>query len=182
MNLADIQGLVFRSYRKLPHASYVLLRFQNNPAAVQRWLADSIDHIDSGVKREAGPAEGSAIRLNVAFTWRGLKALGLCGDALATFPMEFIEGLGAPWESEDEPDHRSRILGDVGASRPDEWSWGRQGDDREVHAVLLTFSRDAVALEDYVNDRISEAVNAGAIAPHTAQTLWGDFRDPNGPN
>src|SRR5262245_56646983 len=170
MNLADIQGLVFRSYRRLPHASYVLLRFRRNPDAVRFWLAAFADkeRIDSAVPKESGPACSPDVRLNIAFTYQGLEALGLHRDALATFPMEFEEGLGRRWRRADEPDHRSRILGDVGDSRPDQCSWGYQGDERAVDALLLAFARDAYALEERVRGWIAEAEGCGAIEPRTA--------------
>src|SRR5712692_1020676 len=77
------------------------------------------------------------VRLNVAFTYTGLKALGLDQDALDRFPPAFVEGLGAAWVNDNTPDHRSRVLGDVGESRSSQWEWGSQGNRTSVDAVLL---------------------------------------------
>ena len=49
--------------------------------------------------------------MTVAFTWNGLKALGVDETSLATFPEEFKQGMPA----------RADILGDTGANRPDNW-------------------------------------------------------------
>ena len=42
--------------------------------------------------------------VSVAFTWNGLRALGLDEDSLATFPEEFRQGMVA----------RAEMLGDTG--------------------------------------------------------------------
>ena len=49
--------------------------------------------------------------MTVAFTWNGLKALGVDDASLATFPEEFKQGMPA----------RAEILGDTGANHPDNW-------------------------------------------------------------
>jgi Dyp-type peroxidase family len=62
---------------------------------------------------------------NIAFTWPGLKALGIDANTLASFPEDFRDGMAA----------RASRLGDVGASAPDHWQ-GWLG-SREVHGVLM---------------------------------------------
>ena len=49
--------------------------------------------------------------VTVAFTWNGLRALGVDEASLATFPEEFRQGMAA----------RAQILGDAGANHPDHW-------------------------------------------------------------
>ena len=68
--------------------------------------------------------------VTLAFTWNGLRALGVSEDALATFPDEFREGMVA----------RADILGDTGAIIPDNWVGGLAGDD--LHAIAILFARD----------------------------------------
>jgi hypothetical protein len=68
--------------------------------------------------------------VTLAFTWNGLKALGVLQASLASFPSEFREGMAA----------RADILGDTGANHPDNWVGGLAGDD--VHAIAILFARN----------------------------------------
>ena len=68
--------------------------------------------------------------ITLAFTWNGLRALGVPEESLATFPDEFREGMAA----------RADILGDTGAAHPDNWVGGLAGDD--LHAIAILFARD----------------------------------------
>ena len=68
--------------------------------------------------------------ITLAFTWNGLRALGVADDALASFPDEFREGMAA----------RADILGDTGASAPQHWVGGLAGED--LHAIAILFARD----------------------------------------
>jgi hypothetical protein len=52
--------------------------------------------------------------VTVAFTWNGLRALGLDDASLASFPEEFKQGMVA----------RAEMLGDTGANHPDYWVGG----------------------------------------------------------
>ena len=74
--------------------------------------------------------DGSKRWVTLAFTWNGLRALGVPEDALATFPDEFREGMAA----------RASILGDTGTSAPEHWVGGLAGDD--LHAIAILFARD----------------------------------------
>jgi hypothetical protein len=49
--------------------------------------------------------------LGIAFTFEGLKALGVPQASLDRFPIEFREGMAA----------RAAILHDFGANAPDNW-------------------------------------------------------------
>ncbi|HTG88785.1 MAG TPA: hypothetical protein VL914_01280 [Vicinamibacterales bacterium] len=197
MDLSDIQGLVFHSYRGLPFAAYVLLRFEpDSSAAVQRWLAELLqsDTIDSATPKEAGPRGRPGVRVNVAFTYTGLGALGLDADVRRTFPLAFVEGLGAKWNNIDEPNHRSRALGDVGASAPYEWEWGYQGGtvgrdgrphpDRRFDALLLIFATTAPERDAEIARLLRSAIARGAIRniqDETWRVLCGTFPIQNGP-
>ena len=111
LELADMQGLVARAYGHLPFARYIIGRF-GDPAAARAWLA--------GIARDvctADQPEDDGPSLNIAFSWDGLRRLGLADDALASFPRPLQEGMVTP--------HRSRILGDHGASDPSRWRFGR---------------------------------------------------------
>ena len=68
--------------------------------------------------------------VTVAFTWNGLRALGLDEDSLATFPEEFKQGMAA----------RAEMLGDTGANAPEHWVGGLASPD--LHAIVILFARD----------------------------------------
>ena len=65
-----------------------------------------------------------------AFTFTGLRALGVPEESLATFPDEFRQGMAA----------RADILGDTGMNHPDNWVGGLAGGD--LHAIAILFGRD----------------------------------------
>ena len=70
--------------------------------------------------------------MTVAFTWNGLRALGVDDASLATFPEEFKQGMVA----------RSQMLGDTGKSHPDHWVGKLASPD--LHAIAILFARDEV--------------------------------------
>jgi Dyp-type peroxidase family len=69
--------------------------------------------------------------VTVAFTWNGLRALGVDEGSLATFPDEFKQGMVA----------RAEMLGDTGVNHPDNWVGGLASPD--LHAIAILFARDA---------------------------------------
>ena len=73
--------------------------------------------------------------MTVAFTWNGLRALGVDDASLATFPEEFKQGMVA----------RAEVLGDTGENHPDNWVGGLARPD--LHAIAILFARDAAERE-----------------------------------
>jgi deferrochelatase/peroxidase EfeB len=126
----DIQGLVFSGYRREPEACYHLVRFEGGAAGP--WLSQLLGRLTSSVYEQRGDGP----RLNVAFTARGLAALGLAPEALATFPREFLQGMGHP--------ERSRVLGDRGESAPEHWEFG--GPATDFDALVLSYATSAEEL------------------------------------
>jgi Dyp-type peroxidase family len=68
--------------------------------------------------------------VTLAFTWNGLRALGVSEPSLASFPEEFRQGMAA----------RAQMLGDIGANHPDNWIGGLASAD--LHAIVILFARD----------------------------------------
>jgi hypothetical protein len=66
--------------------------------------------------------------VTVAFTWNGLRSLGVNEPSLATFPEEFRQGMAA----------RAQILGTTGANHPANWVEGMTGPD--LHAIIVLFA------------------------------------------
>src|ERR687889_825875 len=77
--------------------------------------------------------------MTVAFTYQGLKALGVPQESLDSFAPEFRHGMAA----------RAAVLGDVGASGPDQWEQPLGSSD--VHIALATLAPDQASLDEVVN-------------------------------
>jgi Dyp-type peroxidase family len=122
----EIQALVFSGYPKNEAGTYLLLRVVDR-ARARAWLRALVDEVSFGELMEYGST------LNVAISAPGLAALGLDTASLATFPLEFREGL-----REKDETYRPRILGDVGDSAPSKWAWGGPAQP-EVHVLLMLF-------------------------------------------
>src|SRR5213595_3815128 len=127
LELDDIQHFLMAR----PHAMaarYEFLSFEQ-PAAGRAWLAGIIEKVGiAGAVRSASATESRWV--TVAFTWNGLRALGLDETSLATFPEEFQQGMVT----------RSTMLGDTGESHPDKWVGGLASPD--LHAIVILFARD----------------------------------------
>lgn len=87
-----------------------------------------------GVERHKGTFEG--IFGNIAFTFNGLRTLGVAKETLATFPEAFCEGMAS----------RAAILGDVGETAPEHWD-GYLGSS-EVHGVAWFNWRNPAPIAD----------------------------------
>src|SRR4051794_9986631 len=108
LDLEDIQHFLL-TRPPAGAARYGFLTFRE-PTDGRAWLAGIIDKVGTG----AGISPGSPPNtrwVTVAFTWNGLRTLGVDEAALATFPEEFKQGMAA----------RAAILGDTGANHPDRW-------------------------------------------------------------
>jgi len=151
IDVADLQGLVARGYGRHRVARYLLLGI-TGAAAARRWLGSIVDEVSSAADR---PDDDATPCLNLAFTWTGLRALGLPADALATFPRPMREGMVTT--------HRSRVLGDDGASEPRSWRWGGPANP-EVHLMVMLFAADTTALDDEHARRRAAFVADGALA------------------
>ena len=133
----DVQGLVIRAYGHLPAACYLLAQL-GDAARARAWLRAVAATVDDGRER---PSERA---VNVALTPSGLERLGVPAPTLGAFAHEFVDGMTEP--------HRSRLLGDVGESAPERWSWGGPGGDR-VDVVLLLYARGEAELRALVAEQ-----------------------------
>jgi Dyp-type peroxidase family len=73
--------------------------------------------------------------VSVSLTYRGLEALGVPDNSLASFAWEFRQGMAA----------RARALGDVGESSPERWEWPLGTAD--VHIVITAVAPDTERIE-----------------------------------
>jgi Dyp-type peroxidase family len=128
----DIQHILLTRTPALT-GRYEFLSFRN-PAGGRRWVAAVLEKVKSAAAVRAS-VEGDKGWLTVAFTWNGLRALGVNEASLATFPEEFKQGMVA----------RAEMLGDTGANHPDKWIGGLANPG--LHAIAILFARDAVEKE-----------------------------------
>jgi Dyp-type peroxidase family len=137
LELDDIQHFLLTRPRAMA-ARYGFLTFRK-PAEGCAWLSGIIEKVGTGKVVAAGAAVD--IRwVTVAFTWNGLRALGVDEASLATFPEEFRQGMAA----------RAEILGDTGANHPDQWVGGLASPD--LHGIVILFARDVAERERCVRE------------------------------
>lgn len=106
---------------------YEFLTF-DTPQGGRAWLTGLLDKVQSAADAAATLKESDRW-VTLAFTWTGLRALGVDEDSLATFPDAFRQGMA----------RRASILGDTGAAAPEHWVGGLAGED--LHAIAILFSR-----------------------------------------
>ena len=139
--LDDIQGFIMRTYA-MPALRVFVLKVEHATQA-GRFLGALVSG-DSSVPQltTAAPwAEKPEVCVNIGFTHAGLAALGLAGDALGSFPEEFVQGAVS----------RAARVGDVGQSAPEHWK--KPLADADVHALLFVFAQTETALET-VSERL----------------------------
>ncbi len=140
LELADIQGNILTAYGRLgfPKARYLLVHV--GEAAVGRAFVETLrlrvttalrwPSTRKGVPVGANPVTRPQVALNLAFTYRGLLALGLPTRTLRGLPDDFMDGMLA----------RASILGDdLLDNTPDQWDRVWQADQPSVH-ILITLN------------------------------------------
>ena len=156
----DIQGNVLRGYG-FDHGHHLVFTV-TDAAAARRWLGQLVPAVTPGTPWRTRPVT----TLNLAFTHRGLAALGLDRQALASFPPDFREGMRARAEHH---------LGDVGVDNPDHWEpaglhhpgahillmvHASVAEAGETHAFLLASDASDYGLQLVANERLG-ALSAG---------------------
>jgi hypothetical protein len=135
LEFEDIQGPVLRK-RPIPYfGAYFILRI-DDPTDGRQMLRRLAPKVASAAGWEK-PAD--LARINVAFTFQGLKALGVPQASLESFSPEFQQGMAA----------RAELLDDFGESAPANWEkpFGTQ----DVHVVLAITSGEEAALEHHLD-------------------------------
>jgi Dyp-type peroxidase family len=127
LELEDIQHIVL-TRAPAQTGRYEFVTFRDPPGA-RAWLAALVPTVQSAAAM-ASSLDKDDRWVTVAFTWNGLRALGLDEASLDSFPEEFKQGMVA----------RAEILGDVGPNDPDNWVAGLARPD--LHAIIILFARD----------------------------------------
>jgi len=128
----DIQHILLTRAPALT-GRYEFLSFRN-AACGRTWLSAIANKVQSAAAMQAS-VDRNKSWVTVAFTWNGLRALGVDEGSLATFPEEFKQGMVA----------RAEMLGDTGQNHPDNWVGGLARPD--LHAIAILFARDAAERE-----------------------------------
>jgi Dyp-type peroxidase family len=103
----DLQGNILCGYgREYRHGLFLFLRIED-PRRVRTWLDDRLPEVTTALPWGEPPSQ----TLNVAFSFAGLRALGVPQRVLDRFPEAFRQGMAARWVR----------LGDTGASHPHCW-------------------------------------------------------------
>jgi Dyp-type peroxidase family len=123
----DIQHILLTRAPALT-GRYEFLSFGNS-AGGRDWLAAIQEKVLSAAAMRA-TVEQDNRWITVAFTWNGLRALGVDEASLNTFPEEFKQGMVA----------RAQMLGDTGANHPDNWLGGLASE--KLHAIVILFARN----------------------------------------
>jgi Dyp-type peroxidase family len=127
LELDDIQHILTTRTPALT-GRYEFLTF-DGPDAGRAWLTEMLNTVQSAADA-VGTMDASRRWVTLAFTWTGLRVLGVADESLTTFPDAFREGMAA----------RATILGDTGANHPDHWV-GDLASER-LHAIAILFARD----------------------------------------
>lgn len=113
VELTDIQGNILRGYNQ-PHFRYVYYRITDAEHGRQ-FLKRLIPVVTTAQPWTNGKP---ASTLNIAFTFKGLLALGMPTDAMAQFPTDFRDGMR----------ERAELLVDRADSAPQTWEEPWSGD------------------------------------------------------
>ena len=131
LEIEDIQHFLVSRPRALA-ARYEFLTFRQN-AGAHEWLNGILEKVGTAKAIESNDTYTRWV--SVAFTWNGLRALGVDETSLATFPEEFRQGMAA----------RAEIVGTTGDNHPNNWVGGLARAD--LHAIVVLFARDVAERE-----------------------------------
>src|SRR5947209_956759 len=144
----DIQHILLTRAPALT-GRYEFLSFRSS-AAGQTWLSTIMEKVHSAqAMRDSVDQEKRWV--TVAFTWNGLRALGVDEASLATFPEEFRQGMAA----------RAEVLGDTGANHPNHWVDGLASPD--LHGIVILFARDVAERDRCVREHQQYAARFPAV-------------------
>ena len=128
LELHDIQGSIVKAYGRygFPKSRYIFYRIRDGKKG-REVVKGLLPMITTSIPWPT-PKDVPPTTVNIAFTYEGLKRLGLPELSLHSFPDEFAMGMRA----------RHDILGDVGRSDPDKWDpiWQSKELEQPVHMLV----------------------------------------------
>jgi Dyp-type peroxidase family len=117
-NLGDIQDNIVTPIL-MRYGRHIFFKFSDG-ARARAWMRSLLKRVNAKSEER-----GTRFTVNVAFTYEGLKALGLSQRSLNSFPEAFRVGMRG----------RADEVGDVGPHAPEHWEGGLGGPD--IHAMAL---------------------------------------------
>src|SRR6516225_3672039 len=126
LEVSDIQATVLRPRPKPYCGEYVLLRIGNAEQG-REMLRRILPHVATADEWWVPSLPGW---LGIAFTFEGLKALGVPQASLDSFPIEFRQGMAA----------RAERLHDFGANAPANWE--NPFGTPDVHVALAIYAQN----------------------------------------
>lgn len=131
LELDDIQHFLLLRAPALA-ARYEFLAFRE-PAQGRAWLSTMLEKVGSA--KDVGQGQPDLRWVTIAFTWNGLRAVGIDDASLATFPEEFKVGMA----------DRADVIGTTGKNNPEHWIGDLTNPD--LHAVVILFASDIAERE-----------------------------------
>jgi Dyp-type peroxidase family len=135
LQTSDIQATVLRPRPKPYCGEYVILRIGNAEEG-REMLRRILPHVAPADEWWVPSLPGW---MGIAFTFEGLKALGVPQDSLDSFPIEFRQGMAA----------RAETLNDFGANAPANWEY--PFGTAEVHVALAIYAKSNQDLEEVLD-------------------------------
>src|SRR5262249_26356205 len=131
LETSDIQATILRPRPKPYRGEYVILRIGNAEQG-REMLRRILPHVAPADEWWVPSLPGW---LGIAFTFEGLKALGVPQASLDSFPIEYREGMAA----------RAAILHDFGANAPANWEYPFGTSD--AHVALAIYAQNKQDLQ-----------------------------------
>jgi deferrochelatase/peroxidase EfeB len=151
LDITDIQGFALRGYN-FPFARFLFLKISDKQNG-RECIGRLVKYITTGERWNQGKPKTT---VNIAFTYKGLVALGLPEPSLLSFPVEFVQGMKA----------RGAILSDTGKNSPHHWDavW-----EHEVHAWLGVFAQSQPDLEYQCSELLTLLQESGGATKIDSQ-------------
>jgi deferrochelatase/peroxidase EfeB len=147
-DLRDMQRLILQGFPKRRAARYMLFQI-SDPKKARNDLGKLLPHVATSDSANRALDEDKNCRISIAFTYAGLKAIGLEEKSgtrkdrklskLHNLPLPFREGMNNKY--------RAQRLGD----NPDSWVWGNEGNqsERQIHVLVALFSHVDDTVKQY---------------------------------
>ena len=128
LDLEDIQSIILRT-RPIPYFGTLALLKINTPSGGKEMIKKILPMVSSAKNWH----ENQDATVTVSFTYKGLEALGLPKESLASFPKSFKEGMAA----------RAELLNDIGVNHPGHWEERLKSEGLHVAAAILSNDEEA---------------------------------------
>ncbi|MFB8331536.1 Dyp-type peroxidase [Bacillus wiedmannii] len=131
-DLKDIQAIVLND-RPSPYVgAYIIIRIEEKKDAIKMLKTIATDITAADYEKSTS----KDLWVNIAFTYEGLKKIGISEESLNSFSPEFKEGMAS----------RANILNDVANSAPNTWEipFGT----KDIHIALVIFAANNTLFQE----------------------------------